>query len=164
MQVNDNPQFTLPEHVPRPTEMMSFPDAIKNVLVNNYVGFNGRASRSEFWWWTLASFCFFIPTTLVDGMIFGWGYDDPTFFVYLLGLVLFLPTTAVIVRRLHDTGQSGWFLLISFIPLVNCCFYVALYIWCIQDGNAHVNLYGDVPTNRLSVDSEIDYESNISIS
>lgn len=81
-----------------------------------------------------------------------------------MGLGLFLPSLAVIVRRLHDTGQSGWFLLILFIPLVNCCFYVALYIWCIQDGNAHVNIYGDVPTNRLSVDSEIDYESNISIS
>ena len=62
--------------------MMSFPDAIKNVLVNNYLDFNGRASRSEFWWWTFASFCILIPTTLVDGMIFGWGYDDPTFFVY----------------------------------------------------------------------------------
>ena len=164
MQVNDNPQFTLPEHVPRPTEMMSFPDAIKNVLVNNYLDFNGRASRSEFWWWTLASFCIFISTILVDGMIFGWGYDDPTFFGYLVGLGLSLPSLAVTVRRLHDTGQSGWFLLILFIPLVNCCFYVALYIWCIQDGNAYVNSYGDVPTNRLSVDSEIENESNISIS
>ena len=164
MQVNDNPQFTMPEHVPRPTEIMSFFDAIKNVLVNNYVGFNGRASRSEFWWWTLALCCIFIPTTLVDGMIFGWGYDDPTWISNLVALGLFLPNLAVTVRRLHDTGQSGWFLLIGLVPLVNCCFYVGLYIWCIQDGNAHVNFYGDVPTNRLSVDSEIENESNISIS
>ena len=164
MQVNDNPQFTLPEHVPRPTEMMSFPDAIKNVLVNNYLGFNGRASRSEFWWWTLALFWIMFTTFWVDGMIFGSGYDDPTWISNLVALGLCLPNGAVTVRRLHDTGQSGWFLLSLFVPLVNCCFYVALYIWCIQDGNAHVNLYGDVPTNRLSVDSEIDYESNISIS
>ena len=127
MQVNDNPQFIMPEHVPRPTEMMSFPDAVKNVLANNYVGFNGRASRSEFWWWTLASFSILISTTLVDGMIFGWGYDDPTWISNLMLAGLFLPNLAVTVRRLHDTGQSGWFLLILLVPLVNCCFYVALY-------------------------------------
>ena len=156
MQVNDNPEYMVPEYVPRPTETMSFFDAVNNVLVNNYANFNGRASRSEFWWWTLAAYGMLIPASFVDGMIFGWGLDDPTWISWLVVLGIFIPNLAVMARRLHDTGKSGWFLLIGVVPLVNCCFYIALLIWYIQDGNAYVNSYGDVPTNRLSIDSEVE--------
>ena len=144
--------INLPVYVSRPTAIMSFPDALKNVLINKFGDFNGRASRSEYWWWVLGSFIIQIPTTFLDSMIFGWGYDDPTWFTWLVTLVLLIPTTAVTVRRLHDTGKSGWFLLIMFIPLVNICFFIVLLVWFIQDGNSYVNSFGDVPTNVLPDD------------
>ena len=152
MQATDNPQFTLPEYVPRPTEMMSFPDAVRNVLINKFGDFNGRATRSEYWWWALASFIISIPFTILDGIIFGWGYDDPVWFSILLSIAIFIPTLTLTVRRLHDKGKSGWFLLILVVPLINICFMIVLLVWFIQDGDAHVNSYGDVPTNVLPVD------------
>ena len=57
----------------RPTHMMSFGDAITNCLSNNYVGFSGRASRSEYWFWVLFTMIISIVTGLMDGFIFGSG-------------------------------------------------------------------------------------------
>ena len=152
MQSNDNPPFNVPEYVPRPTAIMSFPDAVRNVLMNKSGDFNGRATRSEFWWWALASFIISIPFTILDGIIFGWGYDDPVWFSILLTIAIFIPTLTLTVRRLHDKGKSGWFLLILLVPLINICFMIVLLVWFIQDGDAHVNSYGNVPTNVLPVD------------
>jgi uncharacterized membrane protein YhaH (DUF805 family) len=132
--------------------MMSFPDAVRNVLINKFGDFNGRATRSEYWWWALASFIISIPFTILDGIIFGWGYDDPVWFSILLTIAIFIPTLTLTVRRLHDKGKSGWFLLILLAPLINICFMIVLLVWFIQDGDAHVNSYGDVPTNVLPVD------------
>ena len=152
MQATDNPQFTLPEYVPRPTEMMSFPDAVRNVLINKFGDFNGRATRSEYWWWVLASFIISIPISILDGIIFGWEYDDTGWFGILFIIVFLIPNLTLTVRRLHDKGKSGWFLLILVVPLINICFMIVLLVWFIQDGDAHVNSYGDVPTNVLPVD------------
>ena len=152
MQATDNPQFTLPEYVPRPTEMMSFPDAVRNVLINRFGDFNGRATRSEYWWWVLASFIISIPISILDGIIFGWEYDDTGWFGILFIIVFLIPNLTLTVRRLHDKGKSGWFLLILVVPLINICFMIVLLVWFIQDGDAHVNSYGDVPTNVLPVD------------
>ena len=152
MQANDNPQFNVPEYVPRPTAIMSFPDAVINVLINKFGDFNGRASRSEFWWWALASFIISFPITILDGIIFGWGYDDPIYFSILFTIAIFIPTLTLTVRRLHDQGKSAWLLLIMGVPLINICFAIVLLVWIIQDGDAHVNSYGDVPTNVLPVD------------
>ena len=155
MQATDNPQFTLPEYVPRPTEIMSFPDALINALINNFGNFKGRASRSEYWWWTLASFLIYIPTIILDGMIFGWGeatQGDPFGISMLVAIAIAIPTLTLTVRRLHDLGKSGWLLLIWIVPLVNICFLIVLLVWLIEDGDAYVNSYGDVPTNVLPVD------------
>jgi|APSaa5957512535_1039671.scaffolds.fasta_scaffold44601_2 uncharacterized membrane protein YhaH (DUF805 family) len=152
MQVNDNPQFNVPEYVPRPTAIMSFPDAVRNVLINKFGDFNGRATRSEYWWWVLASFIISIPISILDGIIFGWEYDDTGWFGILFIIVFLIPNLTLTVRRLHDKGKSGWFLLILCVPLINICFMIVLLVWFIQDGDAHVNYYGNVPTNVLPVD------------
>ena len=67
----------------------------------------------------------------------------------ILYLALLLPSLAVSVRRLHDVGRSGFWLLIGIIPLVNCIGGIVLLVWMIQDGNAHVNAFGAVPTNEV---------------
>ena len=109
----DTPQMT-----GRPAQMMGFMDAVKNVLLNNYFSFNGRASRSEYWWWILAQFIMVIPLSFLDGMVFGWEYSDPTWFSNIFILAMILPNISVLVRRLHDTGRSGWWYFIALVPCV----------------------------------------------
>ena len=123
----------------RPIQMMSFIDAVKNVLINNYAGFEGRASRSEYWWFFLATLIVSFPLGILDAILFGYELDDPTWFSWLFNLAVFLPTLAVGVRRIHDHGKSGWFILVPFYNL---------YLW-IADGEGMPNAYGPVPTNQL---------------
>jgi uncharacterized membrane protein YhaH (DUF805 family) len=76
-------------------------------------------------------------------------FDEPVGegLLYLIGsLVLIVPLLSVEVRRLHDTGRSGWWILIGLIP---CIGLIVLIVWCVQEGDAHVNAYGDVPTNTI---------------
>ena len=61
-------------------------------------------------------------------------------------LALLIPSLSVNVRRLHDTGKSGWMLLILLIP---CIGFILWLVWMIEDGQPHVNAYGAVPTNSL---------------
>ncbi len=86
---------------------MNFVQAITSGF-NNYVGFSGRAARSEYWYWTL----FVIVASLVAGIIdalLGLGFIGA-----IVSLALFLPGIAVSIRRLHDIDRTGWWLLIAF--------------------------------------------------
>ena len=130
----------------RPAQMMGFMDAVKNVLLNNYFSFNGRASRSEYWWWILAQFTILIPLSFLDGLVFGWGYNDPMWFSDIFILAMILPSFSVLVRRLHDIGRSGWWYFIAIVP---CVGIIILIVFLIMDGEPHPNAYGDVPTNIL---------------
>jgi len=129
--------------------MMGFMDAVKNVLLNNYFSFNGRASRSEYWWWILAQFTILIPLSFLDGLVFGWGYNDPMWFSDIFILAMILPSFSVLVRRLHDIGRSGWWYFIAIVP---CVGIIILIVFLIMDGEPHPNAYGDVPTNILPTD------------
>ena len=123
----------------RPMQMMSFMDSIKKCLIDNYAGFSGRASRSEYWWFILATYIVAIPLGFVDAILFGWEYDDPMWLSNIYNIALILPTLAAAVRRIHDHGKSGWFILVPFYNL-----YLV-----IADGEGMPNAYGPVPTNQL---------------
>tara|TARA_B100000029_G_scaffold410543_1_gene412473 strand:+ start:93 stop:536 length:444 start_codon:yes stop_codon:yes gene_type:complete len=145
----EQPQIPVPEYVPRPENQMGFADAVNNAIMYNFGNFTGRASRSEYWWFYLFSFIIGMFTTFADTIIFDtpvaeWG---PLFSIG--SLLLAVPSLSVGVRRLHDTGRSGWWILIGIIPLVNCIGLIVLIVWYVQEGNAHVNAYGDVPTNTI---------------
>ena len=133
----------------RPAQMMGFMDAVKNVLLNNYVNFDGRASRSEYWWWVLATIPMSFPFFILDVTIFGWGIEDPTWFQNIFTVAIFLPALGVVFRRLHDSGRSGWWLLIGLIP---CVGFIVLIVFLAQDGEPYPNQYGEVPTNILPTD------------
>jgi len=150
------PSVSAPQYVARPAQMMGFTNAVKNCIKNNYIGFSGRASRSEFWWFTL--FGNLVP---IVGYIVVFGYISvalggegatmtlDTLYTLLMlpslvSLPILLPGLSVSVRRMHDTGRSGWMLLIGIIPCIGIIF---LLVWLIDAGNAHANAYGDVPTN-----------------
>ena len=103
--------------------MMPFPEAIKSCL-RQYVGFRGRATRAEYWWWVLGTTVVSMLLSIIDGVLFGFG-DDIQIFSSLFGLAVLLPGLAVTTRRLHDIGRSGWWQLVwivagilAVIPLI----------------------------------------------
>lgn len=116
---------------------MSFTDAIKSVLAQNYANFNGRARRSEYWYYTL----FVILVNAVIGAI---TYAVPVlaFVQWIVSLALLVPGIAVCVRRLHDIGKSGLFLLLVLIPLVGG---IVLLVFYVQDSQPGANQYGENP-------------------
>lgn len=120
----------------RPARMMSPVDSIVKCF-QNYVGFDGRASRSEYWWFALAGFIASFIAGIFDAIIFGIGLNDPTPFTWVVQLAILLPSLAVGIRRMHDHGKSGWFIL---IPIYNIVLFAT-------EGQGWPNNYGPVPTN-----------------
>jgi len=87
---------------------MNMVDAVKSVLTQ-YVGFSGRARRSEYWYWVLATILAGIVVSVIE-LSLGMGSNTSGPLSSLLNLALFLPGLAVTFRRLHDTGRSGWWI------------------------------------------------------
>ena len=83
-------------------------------VLRQYADFSGRARRKEYWMFTRFHVIFTVSAVMIDGLVFNMGFDSGFGFVYM-GYVLatLLPSVAVSVRRLHDVGKSGWFLMIS---------------------------------------------------
>lgn len=117
---------------------MGFGDAIRSVL-SKYATFTGRALRSEYWWWTLFVVLLQIATSVVDAVIFGIEENSIQLLTLLVSLALFLPGLAVTVRRLHDTGHSGWWVLIAFVPIIG---WIVLLVWMVNKGDEGANQYG----------------------
>jgi uncharacterized membrane protein YhaH (DUF805 family) len=112
-------------------------------IKNKYAVFSGRARRAEYWYFALYYLIFYAVLCVVD-VVTG-TYDTKSAMGLLSGLyalILIIPSLAVSVRRLHDTGRSGWWLLISFLPLVG--FIVLLVFFC-QDSHPGANQYGPNP-------------------
>ncbi|MEU0549197.1 DUF805 domain-containing protein [Micromonospora sp. NPDC005979] len=122
---------------------MSFGTAIKSVL-SQYVGFAGRARRSEYWWFALFTVLVSIVTSVLDSAL-GLNFVDGSssgFIGLVVSLALLLPTLAVAVRRLHDTDKTGWWLLIALIPLIGA---IVLIVFFVQDSTPGGNRFGPSP-------------------
>jgi uncharacterized membrane protein YhaH (DUF805 family) len=111
--------------------------AIRSVL-GQYATFNGRASRSEFWWWVGAWILF----ALLSGMLMAIDLTLGSIVYYGVGLLVLIPYLAVLVRRLHDTGRSGWWFWIVLIPIVGA---IVLLIFLVLDSEPGVNRWGPPP-------------------
>jgi uncharacterized membrane protein YhaH (DUF805 family) len=109
-------------------------DYWKKVVLDNYVNFQGRARRAEFWWFTLANLIVFVVLGVLTAIVKIFVVVD-----VLVVLALILPSIAVAVRRLHDTDKSAWFLLLGFIPYVGSIIMIVLY--CL-DSTRGTNRYG----------------------
>ena len=118
---------------------MSFFDAIRSVL-SQYVGFSGRALRSEYWYWVLFTVLVSIGTSILDYALFPFSNVSPL--NSITNLVLLLPGLAVSARRLHDIGRSGWWLLLALVPLVG---WIILLVWTATRGDATANRFGPPP-------------------
>ena len=109
---------------------MTFAEAVQSVF-RNYANFNGRARRSEFWYFTLLNFLINMlsVTPLVP-------------LVALYALAVLVPTLAAGSRRLHDTGRSGLWLLLMLAPVVG---EIILIVWFCEDSKPGANQYGPCP-------------------
>jgi len=119
---------------------MDFMTAVKTVF-SKYVDWNGRALRSEYWWWTLFSIIVSIVTTVIDSAAGILAFNP------LWSLVSLLPSIFVATRRLHDHGRSGWWQLIA---LTIIGIFVLLY-WYIIEGDKGENAYGPHPLGDADV-------------
>jgi uncharacterized membrane protein YhaH (DUF805 family) len=122
---------------------MSFQDAIRVCLQRKYADFNGRARRSEFWFFVLFSAIVSAVGGVLDA-IFGlrsgsYGGTGPIQGVFQLALLV--PSLAVGARRLHDIGRSGWWQLIGLVPVAG---WIVLLIFFVQDSRP-ANQHGPSP-------------------
>ncbi|MGP0587489.1 DUF805 domain-containing protein [Paenibacillus timonensis] len=111
-------------------------------VLKNYVGFQGRARRKEYWMFVLFNIIAAFVLGFIGGLInqaFG------LILGYVYGLAVLLPSLAVAVRRLHDTGRSGWMLLLSLIPLVGS---IIVLVFLCMDSEVSDNRYG---SNQKSI-------------
>lgn len=100
-----------------------YKDAIKK-----YIVFEGRASRKEFWMFVLISLIITILLSIIDSIIGTSGMGSGGLLANLYTLAVFLPSLAIGVRRLHDTGRSGWWMLLGLIPVVGTIILIVLWI------------------------------------
>ncbi len=105
-------------------------------VLKKYAVFNGRARRKELWMFVLFNILFSIVVQVVDLML------GSFFLTVLYMLVLFIPTLAVQIRRLHDIGRSGWWILIPLLPIIGSL--ILLYFF-VKDGGEDANCYGESP-------------------
>ena len=128
-----------------------------------YADFNGRARRKEYWYFVLFNL-FFVTIAIVLDNIFGIAAREVGFGpIYgLYSLIALIPGLAVVVRRLHDTGKSGWMILISFIPFIGGIWLLVLMT---IDGDLNDNEYGTNPktseTEGLISDELTNINNNI---
>ncbi len=111
--------------------------------LRKYADFSGRACRREYWFFLLFNVLIAAGLSLVDSVL---GMADPLRGVGLLSglysLGVLLPSLAVGVRRLHDIGRTGWWLLIGLVPLIGS---VVLLIFAVLDSQVGANEYGPNP-------------------
>jgi uncharacterized membrane protein YhaH (DUF805 family) len=130
---------------------MDFRSAVETGF-RKYVTFSGRASRSEYWWWALFYVLVFIVSGILDSILFPGSTGVQTgegrvaysggAITAIAGLALLLPSLAVTARRLHDTDRSGWWILISLIPLIGA---IVLLFFMATKGTLGVNRFGPPP-------------------
>lgn len=111
-------------------------------VLKKYAEFSGRARRKEYWMFALMNFLISVLISIVGAVI---GDTNGMIAVSLSGvyaLFIFIPGLAVTVRRLHDTNKSGWWILITFVPLIGG---LVLLIFMIMDSDPNTNAYGANP-------------------
>ncbi len=122
---------------------MTFLQAVQSAF-KNYINFQGRAARSEYWWFVLFNIaCQLIPYFLMAGESAKGHPGVFTGLYWLISLAFLLPGLGLAVRRLHDTDRSGWWILVGLIPVAG----LILIYWLAIKGTPGTNKFG---ADRLS--------------
>ena len=139
-----------------PAENFTMMSAYKSMF-KKYAKFNGRSRRSEYWYATLVNsligLLFFFVVVAIAVSTGDYVSDAVAIFVALLALAycgycfaIVIPSLAMCVRRLHDIGKSGWFVLLSLIPYVGA---LILFVFLVQDSQPGSNQYGTNPKENV---------------
>jgi uncharacterized membrane protein YhaH (DUF805 family) len=107
---------------------------------NNYFDFSGRARRSAYWYFVLFLFIVGLVTALLDIVLFAAKDIGPLNGVFSLATIV--PSISVSVRRLHDIGRSGWWVLLALIPIIG---WIIMIYWACQPSALQQNEYGPQP-------------------
>jgi len=105
-------------------------------VMKNYFNVEGRARRTEYWMYFLVYLGIIIVASILDAVV-GMGLIGG-----LVALAHLIPSITVGVRRMHDIGRSGWFLLVGLIPLIG---WIILLYWAVKEGDPQDNAYGSNP-------------------
>lgn len=117
-------------------------------VLKNYATFSGRARRKEYWIFFLISALISIVLTLLDILLGTYSVEyEAGLFSGLYSLLILIPSIAVVVRRLHDTDRSGWWILISLIPLIGV---IVLFVFMCLDSQPGTNRFGVNPKEAAS--------------
>lgn len=128
---------------------MNFSQAVSSGF-NRYFEFSGRSARSEYWWWTL----FVVLVNVTFNMLMSAGLSDSAQMIVVAVVLVFsvatlVPGLAVSIRRLHDVGRSGWWMLLLLIPLIGM---LVLLYFAVQPSEGRTNDWGPVPEGaRITV-------------
>jgi uncharacterized membrane protein YhaH (DUF805 family) len=109
--------------------------------LKNYATFEGRARRREFWAFTLVNAAVGVTLQMLDGLADGGGH----YLYAVYAALVFVPSLAVTVRRLHDTGRSGWWMALVLVPALGP---IVLLILLLSKGDAGPNGYGVTPRRQ----------------
>lgn len=131
-------------------------DWFLTVVQDHYFDFEGRARRKEYWMFQLFSVLIVLGIMIVTAIL--GAISENLAFVgvaayAIVGLGLVLPSIGVLVRRLHDTGRSGWWYFISLVPLVGT--FILLYFLVIE-GDSGPNAYGPDPKDPYAATGGIE--------
>ena len=114
----------------------------KNVLINKYALFKGRANRSEFWLFALVNVAISIVYRILVSVLAG--STAATLIVSIIvgvfALAILVPGIALSVRRMHDVGKGGGWIFISFVPIIGSIWFLVL---CIKEGEPAANRFGE---------------------
>ena len=117
-------------------------------VLKNYATFSGRARRKEYWMFFLISALISIVLTLLDILLGTYSVEyEAGLFSGLYSLLILIPSIAVVVRRLHDSDRSGWWILISLIPLIGV---IVLFVFTCLDSQPGTNRFGANPKEAAS--------------
>tara|TARA_Y100001936_G_C16022039_1_gene640080 strand:+ start:302 stop:676 length:375 start_codon:yes stop_codon:yes gene_type:complete len=116
------------------------------VMRDNYANVSGRARRKEYWMFTLFYFILFIGLFIVlfilDSLLGETDFNSGAIILIIFLFVHFIPSLAVTIRRLHDTGKSGWYLLLQLIPYLGA---LIIFIFTVIEGDKNENKWGPNP-------------------
>ena len=110
-------------------------------VLKKYTAFGGRARRQEYWMFVLFHVIVAVVLLVAETMAGGPGI---LYALYLIGTIL--PSLAVSVRRLHDTGRSGWWLLLSLVPFGS----IVVFIFTVMDSQPGTNRFGPNPKEAVA--------------
>ena len=117
-------------------------------VLKKYAVFTGRAQRAEYWYFVLIYTIIYFVLGFVDRMFGATRLQEgPGLLAGIFVLATLIPSLAVGARRLHDTNRSGWWLLISLVPLIG---WIVLLVFTVQDSTPGDNRFGPNPKGQLA--------------